>query len=72
MTENYLVLDDVYYWYLEETQYESSAKWRMHKLKEEGKEIAMVTTLTNKKFPVFIYTIYEKDKDSLEVTFPNR
>lgn len=60
MTENYLVLDDVYYWYLEEVQYATSARQRLHQLLKEGKNVVLLQTPTKKNYWSFNYTIYER------------
>ena len=74
MTENYLVLDNTYYWYLEETQYESSARIRLHDLlmKEYRNVVLLKVRNLRRGYLSFDYIIYEKDKDGLEVIFPNR
>lgn len=64
MTENYLVLDNIYYWHIQDTVSHDNALFQIQKYKEEGREAIILTMLTTGVF-ARKYAIYVRDENDL-------
>ena len=63
MTQDYLVLDGVYYWHLESPKHGVSARYKLDRLLREGKNVVLLarpTTIDR----LFKYHIYERDPNN--------